>query len=144
MSSLPETPLPIEGLVSHVVFTSCPQMNQPLHLRYESIEVGLISDPFFSNGTWFGVFCETLKPETGPTKKRLHEFILFSEDWHAREKTDLSADADEWDAFADLSDRWQTVSADGVTTAICDIPVFVEREVTWATGASSSPQNESE
>jgi hypothetical protein len=94
--------------------------------------VGQIEQPFYSDNTGHGLFRPALGNSGDPTVRRLCEYIAFSEDWHARLKTEQPYSAAEWDEFRDVYDSglWKTVTPDGT---VCHIsgPVFVEGEVTW-------------
>jgi hypothetical protein len=106
-----------------------------MELRYGQIPIGTIIDEFLSDGTWFGRFHEAVVPDASPLHQRLHDYIAFSVEWHERLRSDLPAEATEFDQFGEMisSGAWQTLASDGSVALIAEAPVFVQDEVTWTT-----------
>ena len=104
-----------------------------MELRYGQIPVGTITGEFLSDGTWFGRFHEVVDPGASPVHQRLHDYISFSVEWHERLRSNLPAEATEFDQFGEMisSRVWQTLASDGSVSLIADAPVFVQDEVTW-------------
>jgi hypothetical protein len=106
-----------------------------MELRYGQIPVGTITGEVLSDDTWYGRFDGAVDPGSSPVHQRLHDFIAFSIEWHERLRSDLSAEATEFDRFGEVifSGVWQTVASDGSVSLIADAPVSVQDEVTWRT-----------
>jgi hypothetical protein len=104
-----------------------------LHLSYDTIPVGDISDPFCDQGTWFGDFHECIDPAAGPLHYRLHEFIRFCRHWNSECTAGTGGDASDFDQFSDLlkSQWWLTSPADGVPTRLDGPPNFWDDEISW-------------
>ncbi len=103
-----------------------------LQLRYGALLVGEIEQPCWSDNTGYGVFRSARGQHDNPMLRRIRDYIVFSEEWHDRLKSERPHSASEWDAFRDVygSDLWHTVAPDGTVTRIGG-PVFVQGEVTW-------------
>lgn len=110
-------------------------MATDLELYYGSIRIGSIEDAFYSDDTGYGIYrlSDGDDPDD-PGKRRVREYIAFSEDWHARYKKNEAFEDSEWDAFQDVtaSRLWRTLSREGVASPM-DGPVFVEGEISWRT-----------
>ena len=106
-----------------------------MELRYGQIPVGNITGEFLSDGTCFGRFHEAVDPGASPVHQRLHDYIAFSVEWHERLRSDLPAEATEFDQFGEMisSGLWQTIASNGSVSLIVDAPVFVQDEVSWTT-----------
>lgn len=104
-----------------------------LELRHEKVIVGMLTNIFEHQGTWFGIFQQTISPNEGATQGRLCEFILFCSDWNRRCGAGLGADVTEFDQFRDLlvSGHWQTEARDGTVRGIDRAPNFSDDEVSW-------------
>jgi hypothetical protein len=110
-------------------------------LWYGDILVGRISDLFYSESTWFGVFHLLAKPEAGELARRVVNFVLFCEAWNERLKNSNETggpppEAAEFDDFSDIinSRSWTVRAPDGETAAIVEAPVFLRGgDVTWHT-----------
>jgi len=111
-------------------------MSANLRLYYGDVAVGQIKNPFYSDGTWYG----TLELEVGPPgcelEHRIHDYILFVEDWNERVRRNDQADASEFDRYSDLvkSGLWFTKNDEGGVSRIMEAPVFfVGNELSWRT-----------
>jgi hypothetical protein len=111
-------------------------MDTDLTLLYGNKAVGVVKEPFLSDGTWYG----TVHIETVGTKdeadRRLIEYIRFVEDWNERVRSGGDASADEFDSYSDLtaSGMWATKDANGEITPIIEAPVFFRGdEISWRT-----------
>lgn len=106
-----------------------------MEFRYGQIHIGIITDEFLSDGTWFGRFLKAAVPDPSPLHKRLDDYIAFSVEWHERLRSDLPADATEFDEFGEIisSGEWQTLALGGGVAWIAEAPIFIQEEVTWTT-----------
>jgi hypothetical protein len=104
-----------------------------IELRYGQIHIGTITDEFLSDGTWFGRFQEAAVPDPSPLHERLHDYIAFSVEWHERLRSDLPADATEFDLFGEIisSGEWQMLALGCGVARLAEAPVFIQEEVTW-------------
>jgi hypothetical protein len=103
-----------------------------LKLRYGDVVVGEIIDPFIADDTGYGLFLPRPASSRDPDERRVHEFIAFCEDWHARLKVGAHANSSEFEAYRDVWDSasWHTVAGDGSISRIGG-PVFIRGEITW-------------
>jgi hypothetical protein len=104
-----------------------------LQLYYDKILVGDAIDVFCHQGTWFGRFESRLDLGADIIHKRLHDFIVFCEDWHKRLAAGIGGDASEFDQFRDLltSGLWLTLSSDAAISKIYQAPSFTGGELSW-------------
>jgi len=104
-----------------------------LQLHYDKIYVGDITDAFCDQATWLGRFQSRLDSGADILQKRLHDFIVFCEDWHKRLAAGIGGDASEFDQFRDLltSGLWFTLSSDAAVSKIDQAPSFTGGELSW-------------
>jgi hypothetical protein len=105
-----------------------------LWLHYGSVAVGRVTDPFWSDDTWFGVFQAAPIADDAPTLDlHIRAFISFYRDWHARLESGLNPSATEFDTFSDLltSGQWHAISVDGLIHRINEAPAFVGDQGPW-------------
>lgn len=104
-----------------------------LHLYYDAMHIGDISEPFCHQGTWFGDFHERIDPMAGSLHKRLHEFIRFCRRWNSDGAAGIGGDASDFAPFSDLvtSQLWHTSHADDIPTKIDGAPNFWDEEISW-------------
>jgi hypothetical protein len=111
------------------------QGTEDMEMWYGKKQIGRISDAFEADGTWHGMFEQTIREESD-TDRRIIAYIRFSEDWHDRIANDPSTapDASAFDAHADVvhSGSWLIRTRDGRAEEIDVAPVFLGGgEVSW-------------
>jgi hypothetical protein len=105
-------------------------------LWYKDLLVGTVSEAFYSDGTWFASFQRTIAPEANDLARRLHDYILFCMQWHARPQGCVTdpPEASEFDKYSDIieSGLWTVEAPDGGRFRITQAPVFMfEAEISW-------------
>jgi hypothetical protein len=108
-------------------------LHKGLELRYGSVLVGQIEEPFCHQGAWFWLFHPTVVAESGCQERRLYEFIRFCEEWHRRLENGAGPDASEFNTYRDViqSNLWHTTSNDGAVARFNEAPVFASGDVSW-------------
>jgi hypothetical protein len=90
--------------------------------------VGTISDPLFSDETWYGTILINLSLANDEKGKQVLTFIEFCQDWHERLKKGLesSGDASEFNDFPEMveSDEWQLEEEPNGTRYHISCPYF--------------------
>jgi hypothetical protein len=104
-----------------------------LQLYYDKILVGDIIDAFCDQATWFGSFQSRLDLGADILQMRLHDFIVFCEDWHKRLADGIGGDASEFDQFRDVltSGLWFIHASDAAVSKIDQAPSFTGGELSW-------------
>jgi hypothetical protein len=99
-----------------------------MRLLFGRLRVGEISNPFFSDQTWYGDFLPAPSIGTDAVGQRILAYKTFCEGWNERvhANPDSPPDASEFDEYLDLtaSAEWQILDEDGVTSHHVGCPVF--------------------
>ena len=114
-----------------------------LHLRYGPVFVGELTDVIVHQGTWFGLFQQTVTPDQGPTEQRLCDFITFCKRFNAQIEAGEDPDDAEFVKFGDVIDSplWHTRCADGTDVEIKGAPTFDAHEASWSlSGCNPTPE----
>jgi hypothetical protein len=99
-----------------------------VELVFGRVRLGAISNPHFSDQTWYGVLLVDPPLKDGATGRRILAYKDFSEDWNERlyHNQDSPPDAAEFDEYVDLVDsaEWAIVNHDEGISHHVDAPVF--------------------
>src|SRR5262245_26560713 len=86
-------------------------------LWHERVLIGQITDPYYSDYTWWGVLKRIAQPDDGELATLLLSFIDFCEDWNERTRMNPTnpPGAAEFDLYDDLlkSGLWVASNAQG-------------------------------
>jgi hypothetical protein len=108
-----------------------------LNLYYGPEMIGHVTDVFFSDQTWYGIFERgTHASSNNPVIRRVLEFISFCVDWNERTANNQNnpPDASEFDRYSDLvnSDLWHMRNPQGDVWHLDEAPVFFSGgDVSW-------------
>jgi hypothetical protein len=125
---------------------TCDISRADVDLWYGPVKVGRVTQVSYSDSTWYGIVQNDLDPGGDSLQRRLHEFILFCVEWHARielasQGQGVGPDASEFDAFDDVvqSGEWWVRHPGGRTDRIDPAPVFFPGdELSWRVGGDGA------
>jgi hypothetical protein len=105
-------------------------------LHYGPLVVGVITEVFEDQGTWYCTFCPVLSTSRVPLESRIGDFIAFCEDFNAQCEEGKAPDPAGFDQFDDLisSRSWRVSAPSGAISEIRDAPNFLGGgEICWIT-----------
>lgn len=114
-----------------------------LELRHGPVLVGELTGVIVHQGTWFGLFQQTVTPDQGPMEQRLCGFIAFCKRWNAQLEAGGDPDDAEFGTFGDVieSPLWHTRCADGTDVEINGAPILDAYEASWnLSGCDPTPE----
>jgi hypothetical protein len=109
-----------------------------LELCYGPDVIGHVTDVFFSDQTWYGIFAKAQHAGDNPSSLEILNFISVCEDWNKRmeQSPDKPPSLSEFDRYSDLvnSELWYVRTTQGDRWHLVGAPVFLPGgDITWRT-----------